>query len=49
MQTNDQRQLKREQRKEITYQRAYRRTSLFLAGFVSPLAGRMFKGKRKGK
>lgn len=49
MQTKSQRQLQREQQKKLAYQRAYRRTGLFLAGFVSHLTGRMFRGKRKGK
>jgi len=47
--TKNKRQLKREQQKEIAYQRAYRRTSAFLAGFFTPIAGRIIKRKRKGK
>jgi len=47
--TKNQRQLKPEQQKEIAYQRAYRRTSAFLAGFVTPIVARMIKGKRRGK
>lgn len=49
MVAKNQRQIKSQQQKEIAYQRAYRRTSAFLAGFVTPIAARMIKGKRKGK